>query len=49
MIVKRYGDDAILEAAGAEPISCKNEGDMGGAETWHRNPERDRAAAVFGR
>jgi hypothetical protein len=35
LMVKRYGDDAMLEASEA-PISCSREGDMAGAETWHR-------------
>jgi hypothetical protein len=43
-IAKRYGDDAMLEAA-ERADQLLEEGDMAGAETWHRNPERDRAAA----
>jgi hypothetical protein len=35
LMVKRYGDDALLEAAerADQPL---DEGDMVGAETWHR-------------
>ena len=34
-IVKRYGDDAMLEAA-ERVDQLLDEGDMAGAETWHR-------------
>ena len=33
--VKRYGDDAMLEAA-ERADQLLDEGDMAGAETWHR-------------
>jgi hypothetical protein len=33
--VKRYGDDAMLEAA-ARGKQLLNEGDMAGAEMWYR-------------
>jgi hypothetical protein len=35
LIVKRYGDDAMLEAA-ARADQLLEEDDMAGAETWHR-------------
>jgi triphosphoribosyl-dephospho-CoA synthetase len=34
-IVKRYGDDAMLEAS-ERADQLLDEGDMAGAETWHR-------------
>ena len=34
LIVNRYGDDAILEAA-ERADQLLDEGDMAGAETWH--------------
>ena len=34
-MVKRYGDDAMLEAA-QRADQMLDEGDMAGAETWHR-------------
>jgi hypothetical protein len=35
LVVKRYGDDAMLEASErADPLL--DGGDMAGAETWHR-------------
>jgi hypothetical protein len=34
-MVKRYGDDAMLEAA-ARADQLLDEGDMAGEETWHR-------------
>ena len=34
-IVKRYGDDAVLEAS-KRADQLLDEGDMAGAETWHR-------------
>ena len=34
-MVKRYGDDAMLEAA-ERADQLLDEGDMAGAETWHR-------------
>lgn len=34
-IVKRYGDDAMLEGA-QRADQLLEEGDMAGAETWHR-------------
>jgi hypothetical protein len=37
LIVKRYGDDAMLEAA-ERADQLLDEGDMAGAETWRRNP-----------
>jgi uncharacterized protein DUF6961 len=35
LLVKRYGDDAMLEAA-QRADQMLEEGDMAGAETWHR-------------
>ena len=35
LLVKRYGDDALLEAA-ERADQRLDEGDMAGAETWHR-------------
>ena len=35
LIVKRYGDDAMLEAS-ERADQLLAEGDMAGAETWHR-------------
>ena len=35
LLVKRYGDDAMLEAA-ERADKLLDEGDMAGAETWHR-------------
>ena len=35
LIVKRYGDDAMLEAA-ARADKLLEDGDSLGAETWHR-------------
>jgi hypothetical protein len=35
LMVKRYGDDALLEAA-ERADQLLDEGDMAGAETWHR-------------
>jgi hypothetical protein len=35
LIVKRYGDDAMLEAA-QRADQLLDEGDMAGAEAWHR-------------
>jgi len=35
LIVKRYGDDAMLEAS-QRADQLLDEGDMAGAETWHR-------------
>ena len=35
LIVKRYGDDATLEAS-ARADQLLDEGDMAGAATWHR-------------
>jgi len=35
LIVKRYGDDAMHEAA-ERADQLLDEGDMAGAETWHR-------------
>jgi triphosphoribosyl-dephospho-CoA synthetase len=35
LIVKRYGDDAMLEAS-ERADQLLEEGDMAGAETWHR-------------
>jgi hypothetical protein len=35
LIVKRYGDDAMLEAA-ARADQLLDEGDVAGCETWHR-------------
>jgi triphosphoribosyl-dephospho-CoA synthetase len=34
-IVKRYGDDAMLEAS-ERADQLLDEGDLAGAETWHR-------------
>jgi triphosphoribosyl-dephospho-CoA synthetase len=34
LIVNRYGDDAMLEAA-ERADQLLDEGDMAGAETWH--------------
>ena len=34
-MAKRYGDDAMLEAA-ERADQLLDEGDMAGAETWHR-------------
>ena len=34
-MVKRYGDDAMLEAS-ERADQLLEEGDMAGAETWHR-------------
>jgi hypothetical protein len=34
-IVKRYGDDAVLEAS-ERADQLLDEGDMAGAEMWHR-------------
>jgi hypothetical protein len=34
-MIKRYGDDAMLEAS-ARADQLLDEGDMAGAETWHR-------------
>ena len=35
LIVKRYGDDAMLEAS-ERADQLLDQGDMAGAETWHR-------------
>jgi triphosphoribosyl-dephospho-CoA synthetase len=35
LIVKRYGDDAMLEAS-ERADQLLEDGDMAGAETWHR-------------
>jgi hypothetical protein len=35
LLVKRYGDDAMLEAS-EHADQLLDEGDMAGAETWHR-------------
>jgi hypothetical protein len=35
LILKRYGSDAMLEAA-MRTDQLLDEGDMAGAETWHR-------------
>jgi len=35
VMVKRYGADATLEAA-ARAVKLRDEGDVAGAETWHR-------------
>jgi hypothetical protein len=35
LMVKRYGDDAMLEAASRADELLEND-DMAGAETWHR-------------
>jgi len=35
LIVKRYGDDAMLEAA-ERADQLLDDGDMAGCETWHR-------------
>jgi hypothetical protein len=35
LMVKRYGDDAMLEAS-ERADQLLEEGDMAGAETWHR-------------
>ena len=35
LLVKRYGDDAMLEAA-ERADQMLEEGDMAAAETWHR-------------
>jgi hypothetical protein len=35
MTVKRYGDDAMIEAS-ERADQLLDEGDMAGAETWHR-------------
>jgi hypothetical protein len=35
LLVKRYGDDAMLEAS-MRADQMLGEGDMAGAETWHR-------------
>jgi hypothetical protein len=35
LMVKRYGDDAMLEAA-ERADQLLDEGDLTGAETWHR-------------
>jgi len=35
VMVKRYGADATLEAA-ARADKLRDEGDVAGAETWHR-------------
>jgi triphosphoribosyl-dephospho-CoA synthetase len=35
LIVKRYGDEAMLEAS-ERADQLLDEGDMAGAETWHR-------------
>ena len=35
LMLKRYGDDALLEAA-ERVDQMLEEGDMAGAETWHR-------------
>ena len=40
----RYGDDAMLEAA-ERADQLLDEGDMAGAETWHRILNRDRDPA----
>ena len=34
-VLKRYGDDAMLKA-GERADQLLDEGDMAGAETWHR-------------
>ena len=47
LLVKRYGDDALLEAA-ERADQMLEEGDMAGAETWHPDPQRDRAATSQG-
>jgi hypothetical protein len=39
LIVKRYGDDAMLEAA-ERADQMLDEGDVAGAETWAPDPER---------
>jgi hypothetical protein len=45
LIVKRYGEDAILEAS-ERADQLLDEGDMAGAATWHRmHPRRNRAVA----
>jgi hypothetical protein len=43
-MVKRYGDDAMLEAS-ERADQLLDEGDMAGAEDVAPDPERDRAAA----
>jgi hypothetical protein len=35
LLVKRYGDDAMREAE-ARAEQFREDGDMAGAETWHR-------------
>jgi hypothetical protein len=35
LMVKRYGDDAMLESS-MRADQMLDEGDMAGAETWHR-------------
>jgi hypothetical protein len=35
LMVKRYGDDAMIEAA-ERADQLLDEGDLAGAETWHR-------------
>jgi hypothetical protein len=35
LMVKRYGNDAMIEAA-ARADQLLEEGDMAGSETWHR-------------
>jgi hypothetical protein len=37
LMVKRYGDDAMREAE-ARAEQFQEDGDMAGAETWHRIP-----------
>jgi hypothetical protein len=37
LVVKRYSDDAMLEAA-ERADQLLDEGDLAGAETWHRIP-----------
>jgi hypothetical protein len=39
LIVKRYGDDAMIEAAERDD-QLPDEGDVAGAETWQRTKER---------
>jgi triphosphoribosyl-dephospho-CoA synthetase len=46
LIVKRYGDDAMLEAS-ERADQLLDEGDMAGAEVWHKDLECDRAATGY--
>jgi hypothetical protein len=46
LIVKRYGDDAMLEAS-MRADQLLDEGDLAGAETWHRIFERRSSQAAF--